>query len=85
MTDRCIVCNAEIPEGRQVCPMCEGTAAGKLIKGKTVKEAFETIVSYCAMRDSCEGCCFSDERSGCCFFALNDIPCDWKLPERRGG
>ena len=23
MTDRCIVCGAEIPEGRQICPICE--------------------------------------------------------------
>lgn len=23
MTDRCIVCGSEIPEGRQVCPICE--------------------------------------------------------------
>lgn len=27
MTDRCIVCGAEIPEGRQVCPICEGEGA----------------------------------------------------------
>lgn len=23
MTERCIVCGEEIPEGRQVCPVCE--------------------------------------------------------------
>ena len=23
MTDRCIVCGSEIPEGRQICPICE--------------------------------------------------------------
>lgn len=22
MTEQCVVCGAEIPEGRQVCPMC---------------------------------------------------------------
>ncbi len=23
MTDRCVCCGDEVPEGRQVCPMCE--------------------------------------------------------------
>ena len=26
MTDRCVICGAEIPEGRQVCPNCERNA-----------------------------------------------------------
>ena len=24
MVDRCVICGEIIPEGRQVCPMCEG-------------------------------------------------------------
>ena len=24
MTEKCVCCGAEIPEGRQVCPVCEG-------------------------------------------------------------
>lgn len=26
MSERCICCGAEIPEGRQVCPTCEAEA-----------------------------------------------------------
>lgn len=34
MTDRCIVCGAEIPEGRQICPICEieGVKRGQAMK-----------------------------------------------------
>ena len=34
MTDRCIVCGAEIPEGRQICLICEieGVKRGKAMK-----------------------------------------------------
>jgi len=28
MTERCVICGAEIPEGRQVCPACEKRADG---------------------------------------------------------
>ncbi len=34
MTDRCIVCGEEIPEGRQICLICEieGVKRGKAMK-----------------------------------------------------
>lgn len=34
MTDLCIVCGAEIPEGRQICPICEseGSKHNRIIK-----------------------------------------------------
>lgn len=34
MTDRCIVCGAEIPEGRQICLICEieGVKRGQAVK-----------------------------------------------------
>lgn len=34
MTDRCIVCGAEIPEGRQICPICkrEGVKCSQAVK-----------------------------------------------------
>lgn len=34
MTDRCIVCGEEIPEGRQICPICEseGSKHNRIIK-----------------------------------------------------
>ena len=34
MTDRCIVCGAEIPEGRQICLICEieGVKLGQAMK-----------------------------------------------------
>lgn len=37
MTDRCIVCGSEIPEGRQVCPICEieGLKHSRIAKSAT--------------------------------------------------
>lgn len=34
MTDLCIVCGSEIPEGRQICPICEseGSKHNRIIK-----------------------------------------------------
>lgn len=29
-TDRCVICGGVIPEGRQVCPMCEADSREKL-------------------------------------------------------
>lgn len=28
MEDRCVACGAVVPEGRQVCPICEARACG---------------------------------------------------------
>lgn len=49
MEDRCIVCGSIIPEGRQVCPECEGMTEEKAIKwvvarlrsGRTHDEAWQ--------------------------------------------
>lgn len=29
MEDRCLICGAIIPEGRQICPICEQNAENK--------------------------------------------------------
>ena len=53
-----------------------------------LREAFETIVSYCAEQDCCEECHFFDEGEDACFFALSNLPCDWewdKLKEVTNG
>lgn len=35
MTDKCVICGEIIPEGRQVCPNCEGEGlVGRVFKGK---------------------------------------------------
>ena len=41
MTEHCIVCGMEIPEGRQVCPICAYKAEQQDEKGMTDLEAFE--------------------------------------------
>lgn len=66
----CICCGAIIPEGRQVCPICEGTAVGKMItKQKANPKSYKdwTLAeakAFCAERgqarkdgyDPCEKC-----------------------------
>ena len=32
MDNRCVVCGEVIPEGRQVCPICEADVSGRPIK-----------------------------------------------------
>lgn len=41
MTDRCIVCGAEIPEGRQICPICESEGANHNQIVKSVAGAWQ--------------------------------------------
>ena len=41
--ERCVCCGAIIPEGRQVCPVCDVTGPIEVIKGK-VRESFENGV-----------------------------------------
>ena len=36
MTESCICCGAIVPEGRQVCPMCEGTQVGLMLERKAM-------------------------------------------------
>lgn len=49
MTDRCVICGAEIPEGRQVCPNCERNA---------------DVFSRCYRCDLYEACMAIADRSG---------------------
>lgn len=39
----CVCCGAVVPEGRQVCPVCDVTGPIEVIKGK-VRESFENGV-----------------------------------------
>lgn len=34
MTEQCVVCGVEIPEGRQVCPNCEFSNERKVENGR---------------------------------------------------
>ena len=38
--DRCMICGAIIPEGRQVCPMCEQLAVEKLNELDLMRERY---------------------------------------------
>ena len=38
MTEQCVVCGEEIPEGRQVCPKCESNMKAKGIVKQVMKE-----------------------------------------------
>jgi hypothetical protein len=38
MDNRCVVCGEVIPEGRQVCPICEADVSGRPIKNGEAKK-----------------------------------------------
>ena len=65
----------------KVCVGVEVKACKDCMKGQTVEEAFATIIDHCKRQPTCEGCCFDED--DVCAFAMNNLPCDWKMPERR--
>lgn len=45
--EKCLFCGAEIPEGRQVCPLCEKTAAEENPKRR--KKKMLALIFPCAL------------------------------------
>jgi hypothetical protein len=43
MTDKCVFCGKEIPEGRQVCPTCENSEDKRL---KGFIDHFEAVATF---------------------------------------
>lgn len=55
MSNKCVVCNAEIPEGRQVCPNCE------------IESIAKAMCKYCqkTTETDCYYDLFSDDKKEC--------------------
>ena len=54
MEDRCVVCGAEVPEGRQVCSFCESGKSRRVVKAEKkpiikdkIQSSFETALKDC--------------------------------------
>ena len=43
MEDRCLICGAVIPEGRQVCPTCERGDTGKRDRERVIRDLKEAL------------------------------------------
>ena len=66
MTEHCIVCGAEIPEGRQVCPICATVAGSARTAESKEKEPILKPCPFCGGKAHltksepylvyCEGC-----------------------------
>lgn len=68
MTERCVICGEEIPEGRMVCPICEGKKVPLYIgtvkvDGKEVRSEIGTIQQLAIWAENnirCRGKCEID-------------------------
>lgn len=69
MSEHCVVCGAEIPEGRQVCPSCEKNL---FIKQPIVKRCEVCGWEIPPTRNICELCSDSIRNMGKCFFRKKD-------------
>ena len=49
MEERCVVCGEIIPEGRQVCPICEGS--GTYLKTKMTREELIELLEWILQDD----------------------------------
>jgi hypothetical protein len=60
MENKCLVCGAIIPEGRQVCPTCKKGGKHEISKKLTDEEIVKAL-EHCYHSRSCEYCYHNDE------------------------
>ena len=43
MEDRCLICGAVIPEGRQICPVCEKYGSSKQDRERVIRDLRQAL------------------------------------------